>query len=80
MKIVITGGAGFLGRRLAKVLLEDSDVAQVILSDVSELRAPAHDERLVLSQANLLEPGAAAAVVDGADVVFHLAAIVSGQA
>jgi nucleoside-diphosphate-sugar epimerase len=80
MKIVITGGAGFLGRRLAKVLLEDSDVAQVILSDVTPARAPAHDERLVLNQANLLEPGAAAAVVDGADVVFHLAAIVSGQA
>jgi nucleoside-diphosphate-sugar epimerase len=80
MKIVITGGAGFLGRRLARVLLEDSEIAQIVLTDVARVQAPADDERLVLLQADLLEEGTAESVIAGADIVFHLAAVVSGQA
>jgi nucleoside-diphosphate-sugar epimerase len=80
MKIAITGGGGFLGRRLAKVLLEDSAIERIVLADVAPVRPPADDDRLAILQANLLEEGEAARVADGADVIFHLAAVVSGQA
>jgi nucleoside-diphosphate-sugar epimerase len=80
MKIVITGGAGFLGRRLAKVLLEDAEISQIVLTDISPVRPPDDDERLLVHQADLLDEGAAEAITAGADVIYHLAAIVSGQA
>jgi nucleoside-diphosphate-sugar epimerase len=80
MKIAITGGGGFLGRRLALAPLVDLSVEQVVLADVAAVEPPSDDPRLVVRQLDLADDGAAASLVDGADAIFHLAAVVSGQA
>jgi nucleoside-diphosphate-sugar epimerase len=80
MKIAITGGGGFLGRRLAQALLTDPRTERLVLADVVAIQPFTDDLRLDLRAADLSEPGAAEEIVDGADVIFHLAAIVSGQA
>jgi D-erythronate 2-dehydrogenase len=80
MNIAISGGGGFLGRRLALALLADPDVERLVLADVTPIRSFPGDRRLALKEVDLAEPGGAKAFVDGADVVFHLAAVVSGQA
>jgi nucleoside-diphosphate-sugar epimerase len=80
MKIVITGAGGFLGRRLAGALLEKFRPDQIVLTDIVPIRPFAADGRIVVRQADLAEPGAAETLTLGADAVYHLAAVVSGQA
>ena len=90
MRIVITGGAGFLGQRLARRLLERGSltdargqsrkIGEIVLLDVVPATLPA-DSRLTSVAGDLADP----AVVDrvltrDTDTVFHLAAVVSGQA
>lgn len=90
MKVLITGGAGFLGRRLAAKLLERGSVKdaggneraieQVILVDVVQA-TPLEDKRARSIVGDISDPDFLATVVDAnTDSIFHLAAIVSGQA
>ena len=89
MRIVITGGAGFLGSRLARALLahgsltdargEARDVRELVLVDV--VRATVADPRVTVVTGDLTDPTLIERVVTpGTDSVFHLAAVVSGQA
>jgi D-erythronate 2-dehydrogenase len=80
MNIAITGGGGFLGRRLAQLLLADPGVQRLVLSDVGAMPPPAGDRRVTLCPGDLSDPAVARRVADGADAIFHLAAVVSGQA
>jgi nucleoside-diphosphate-sugar epimerase len=95
MKVVITGGAGFLGRRLARRLLQrgvlrsglegTQAVTELVLVDVAGADAAAAELmgagiRLRGVTADIADPEAMRTVLDGAHAVFHLAAIVSGQA
>ncbi len=90
MKVLIAGGAGFLGARLARRLLSkgtlrgadgrDEEIEQITLLDVA---APRHvsDGRVRVLTGSIADPGVvAAAVEDDTGSIFHLAAIVSGQA
>jgi nucleoside-diphosphate-sugar epimerase len=94
-RIVITGGAGFLGVRLARALLAQSQLSlagsapraieRITLVDralpPSDLMADSRISALTGDLNQLLEqPGAAHPVVDAqTDLVFHLAAAVSGE-
>ena len=90
MRIVITGGAGFLGTRLARKLLERGTltdargrqraIASIVQLDVVPGRPP-DDPRVTAVTGDLADPAViAAAVAPDTDTVFHLAAVVSGQA
>jgi nucleoside-diphosphate-sugar epimerase len=91
MKILITGGSGFLGARLARTLLARGSVsiagapAQTITAITLADRAPppddlARDPRVTFVGGDLNEQVAAKAIpAAGTDLVFHLAAAVSGE-
>jgi nucleoside-diphosphate-sugar epimerase len=86
MRIVITGGCGFLGRRVAIRLLEEGSavgpVDELILFDNAPPALPLpEDRRIKLVTGDIADRATVAAVIaPGSDAVFHLAAIVSGQA
>ncbi len=89
MRIVITGGAGFLASRLARALLargsltdargESREIRDLVLVDV--VPATISDRRVSVVTGDLAEPALIERVVtDDTDSIFHLAAVVSGQA
>lgn len=90
MKVVITGGAGFIGRRLARRILEKGSLAgadgkpaavtRLVLFDVAE--AAGFDDRRVETVAGDVTDRATVDRLIGDDTasIFHLAAIVSAQA
>ena len=90
MKVLITGGAGFLGRRLAKKLLErgslkgandkDARIDQIVLVDIVQ-GSPLTDKRIQTIVGDIGDPAFLTTAIDATtDSIFHLAAIVSGQA
>ena len=89
MRIVITGGAGFLASRLARALLargsltdargESREIRDLVLIDV--VPPTISDRRVSVVTGDLAEPALIERVVtDDTDSIFHLAAVVSGQA
>ena len=87
MHILIIGAAGMVGRKLAEKLAKDGhlggrDVTKATLHDVIEPSAPAGAKFSSVTVASDFSlPGEAAKLVAGRpDVIFHLAAIVSGEA
>jgi D-erythronate 2-dehydrogenase len=87
MRILIIGAAGMLGGKLVERLVRDGcpgseRIAQLTLVD-RVVAEPSGDPGFAVQStvADLAEPGVAAAIVrDRPDVIFHLAAVVSGEA
>jgi UDP-glucose 4-epimerase len=78
LRVAITGVAGFLGSHLAERLLARGDEVRG-LDDLSagrreHLTACVGQPRFVLREASLFDPTALAALVEGVEVVVHLAA------
>ena len=86
MKILVLGAAGMIGRKLVARMVADgvlagASISALHLADVVAPEAPGGAVPAVCEAADLSAPGAAAALVAGRpDVIFHLAAIVSGEA
>ena len=90
MRVVITGGAGFLGSKLARKILErgsliGADGAQHVVRELVLFdMAPAagfNDPRVTVVTGDVADaPTVRALIGNNTQSVFHLAAIVSGQA
>lgn len=87
MHVLITGGGGMIGRKLAERIAADAtlngrEVTRLTLQDVVEPAKPAGAGFPVETRvSDLSEPGEADSLLaDRPEVIFHLAAIVSGEA
>jgi D-erythronate 2-dehydrogenase len=91
MKVVITGGAGFLGKKLARRILQQGAIAgpdgkpqsvgELLLFDVAKASGPGLDDPRVKTLAGDISNFATVqSIVQGAGTVFHFAAVVSAGA
>lgn len=86
MKVLVIGAAGMVGRKLVAALLASGKVGEqpitaLALADVVAPVAPASFLPITTAAVDLSSPDVAGALVaDRPDLIFHLAAIVSGEA
>jgi nucleoside-diphosphate-sugar epimerase len=86
MRIVITGGCGFLGRRLALLMLDRGSalgaIDELVLFDNAPSALPLPDDsRIRVVTGDIADRDTVRRLIaHGTGAVFHLAAIVSGQA
>ncbi len=86
MKVLIIGGGGFLGQKLAGALAErgslrGAPISEMTLADLHAPPAVAASFPVVTCAVDVTKPSQAHTLIaDQFDVIYHLAAIVSGQA
>jgi UDP-glucose 4-epimerase len=73
MRVVITGGAGFIGSRVARTLADEGH-AVIVIDDLSFGRRSLLDPRCEFVEADIGDAVAIRPALDGADVVMHFAA------
>jgi len=81
MRVLVTGGAGFIGSHVADALVARGDEV-VVADDLSSGREGRLDPRVQLQKVSVTDPGALAAVMEGsgAELVCHLAAQIDVRA
>jgi dihydroflavonol-4-reductase len=67
---VVTGGCGFIGQHLVRLLLDRGHAVRII----DRYACPDYDRRATLYHGSILDAQLVGAALDGADYLFHLAA------
>jgi nucleoside-diphosphate-sugar epimerase len=90
MRILITGGTGFIGKQLAQRLLDlhsltlegqaPRPIERIVLFDAFAGEDVPNDARIERVTGDIADPKVVARVTDGVDLVWHLAAVVSSAA
>ena len=80
LRVLVTGGAGFIGGHLVQRLLVDGHHITILddLSTSPTTSLPV-SERLTFVQGSILEPADIAAAASGCEMVMHLASVVGKQ-
>ena len=83
MRVLVTGAAGLLGRRVIQALLSNTgdvpEVSRIVAADTVPCQVA--DPRIDSRTGTILQPEFIRSIVEqDVDVVFHLAAVLSGQA
>jgi UDP-glucose 4-epimerase len=74
MRVLVTGGAGFIGSHLVDALVHEGAHEVVVLDDLSTGYADNINAEARLITGDVADQDAVAAAVEGAETVFHLAA------
>jgi UDP-glucose 4-epimerase len=77
-KVLVTGGAGYIGANLCKVLLENGFEVRVFDDFSNGLESRLQGMNLEIQKGNILDREALTKAVSGVDSVIHLAAKVCG--
>lgn len=86
MRVLITGGAGFIGKKLAQRLLERGELGgraidKLVLFDVAHAEGLPVDRRLETRAGDITRAGVVFDLLGSRyDAIYHLAAVVSGAA
>ena len=86
MRVLITGGGGFIGKKLAEVLLRQDELCgkpidHLVVADAAEIAGLSENPKLSMSRLDITDQAAVRSQVHaGFDAIFHLAAIVSANA
>lgn len=83
MHILILGASGMLGRKLTGALIAGAlpGITHLTLADISTGAPPEAPFPITASPCNIADPGTATRLINPRpDLIFHLAAIVSGEA
>ncbi|MEC8542909.1 MAG: D-erythronate dehydrogenase [SAR324 cluster bacterium] len=87
MHVLITGGAGMLGRKLAQRLIQDQrigeqEITKLTLADITTPKGlPKFEGAYAEHAMDIGDPGSAEKIIQQRpDFIFHLAAVVSGEA
>ena len=86
MRVVIIGGGGMLGQKLARELgqrgaIGGRTITRMALADIAEPASVEARFPVTTHRVDITERAAVDAVLSkGADIIYHLAAVVSGQA
>ncbi|MDY6946514.1 MAG: D-erythronate dehydrogenase [Pseudomonadota bacterium] len=91
MRVVVTGGTGFLGQKLGAALAErgrlsdaagtQQQISEIVLFDRAGPQAPLSDRRIKVVTGDINSSEDIARVIaPGTGSIFHLAAVVSGEA
>ncbi len=79
MRVVVTGGAGYIGSLLIKRLMDQGygvvSIDNLMRGDYSHLRRVGAQERTELVEGDIRDPGSLKGIFDGADAIAHLAAL-----
>lgn len=79
MKALVTGGAGFIGSNLVRLLLKNNYSVSVLDDLSTGYQKNLHGLDVKFFQGDICDAALAETAVEGADVVFHLAASVGRQ-
>jgi nucleoside-diphosphate-sugar epimerase len=74
MKVLVTGGTGFIGSHLAKALVAEGHDVRCLVRESSDLQR-LHDSGVELVYGDILETNSIDEALCGIDIVYHLAGI-----